>query len=39
LLRTDTLKWEEDRNREGIRTNWRFTVTDARVKLHRLYTS
>jgi transposase len=38
-LRTDVLKWEDDRNREGTRTNWRFTVSDARVKLHRLYSS
>lgn len=38
-LRTVVQTWEADRNREGTRTNWRFTVTDARVKLHRLYSS
>jgi transposase len=38
-LQAEILKWETDRNREGTRTNWRFTVSDARVKLHRLYSS
>jgi len=38
-LRTETHKWETDRNRDGTRTNWRFTVSDARVKLQRLYSS
>jgi hypothetical protein len=31
--------WEADRNDQGVRVNWRFTITDARVKLHRLYPS
>lgn len=39
LLRTEVLKWQTDRNSTCTRTNWRFTVSDARVKLHRLYTS
>jgi len=38
----DTLKqeidaWEHDRNMERTTINWRFTTTDARTKLHRLY--
>jgi transposase len=38
-LQAETLKWETDRNQDGTRTIWRFTVSDARVKLHRLYSS
>jgi transposase len=29
--------WEDDRNDRRIGTRWRFTVDDARIKLHRLY--
>lgn len=39
LLRTETRKWETDRNGQGTRTDWRFTVTDARVQMQRLYSS
>jgi DDE superfamily endonuclease len=29
--------WENDRNERQVGTNWRFTIADARIKLHRLY--
>lgn len=38
-LRQQTAAWEAARNTARTPTTWRFTVTDARVKLHRLYAS
>jgi len=32
-----TQAWTEKRNQAGIRADWRFTTTDARIKLKRLY--
>src|SRR4051812_18258193 len=29
--------WENDRNERQVGTHWRFTIADARIKLHRLY--
>jgi hypothetical protein len=29
--------WEEERNEQRVGVNWRFTTTDARIKLQRLY--
>ena len=31
--------WESNRNGATVRVNWRFTATDARIKLKRLYPS
>ena len=31
--------WQECRNRDGVRVNWRFTTEDARIKLKSLYPS
>jgi hypothetical protein len=31
--------WEAERNRTGATVQWRFTTSDARVKLHRFYPS
>ena len=31
--------WQERRNRDGIRVDWRFTTQDARIKLKSLYPS
>jgi hypothetical protein len=31
--------WQQHRNEESITVNWRFTTTDARIKLKRLYPS
>jgi hypothetical protein len=39
FVRQEVNAWEADRNDQGVRVNWRFTITDARVKLHRLYPS
>ncbi len=36
-LRDQVLAWERDRNAAVARVDWRFTATDARVKLKRLY--
>ena len=31
--------WQQRRNRDGIRADWRFTTEDARIKLKSLYPS
>jgi len=31
--------WQERRNREGFKVDWRFTTDDARIELKRLYPS
>jgi hypothetical protein len=38
-LRSILSPWEKRRNHEGATVTWRFTVTKARAKLHRLYAS
>lgn len=38
-LETEILPWEASRNSISARITWRFTVDDARTKLHRLYSS
>jgi transposase len=38
-LRAAIRPWEAERNTRRVQINWRFTVSDARVKLHRLYSS
>jgi hypothetical protein len=39
LLRTEVAAWEQRRNAAGSTVDWRFTTTDARIKLKRLYPS
>jgi hypothetical protein len=39
MLQREVAAWEEQRNQEQTWINWRFTTTDARVKLRRLYPS
>lgn len=29
--------WEQRRNRAGVKADWQFTTTDARLKLRKLY--
>ena len=29
--------WEQRRNRVGVKADWQFTTTDARIKLRKLY--
>jgi DDE superfamily endonuclease len=36
-LMKEIAAWEDDRNDRQVGTRWRFTVDDARIKLHRLY--
>jgi len=36
-LRSECAAWEASRDAEGCRVYWRFTVQDARIKLHHLY--
>jgi DDE superfamily endonuclease len=38
-LEREVLAWQQRRNEESITVNWRFTTTDARIKLKRLYPS
>jgi len=38
-LKREVVAWEDDRNDRAVETKWRFTTTDARIKLHRLYPS
>ena len=39
VLRWETEAWQGQRNRDAIRADWRFTTTDARIKLKSLYPS
>ena len=36
-LETEVGAWQAPRNAQGATITWRFTVDDARLKLHRLY--
>ena len=36
-VRREVAAWEQDRNAVRATVEWRFTTTDARLKLHRLY--
>ena len=36
ILRREIAAWEAERNAARATVQWRFTVTDARTKLHRL---
>ena len=38
-LEQEIQAWQQQRNEETITVNWRFTTTDARIKLKRLYPS
>ena len=38
-LRREAGAWQQQRNRDGIRVDWRFTTADARIKLKSLYPS
>ena len=37
LMRKEVAAWELSRNNESVTVDWRFTTTDARIKLKRLY--
>lgn len=36
-LTREVAAWQQERNRTGAKVNWRFTTTDARIKLKHLY--
>jgi hypothetical protein len=38
-MEQEVTAWEEERNRNAVKINWRFTTADARIKLKRLYPS
>ena len=39
VLRQEIGAWQGQRNRDGVRADWRFTTADARIKLKSLYPS
>ena len=39
MLGQETRAWQDQRNREAVRADWRFTTQDARIKLRSLYPS
>ena len=39
VLRREVGAWQQQRNRDAIRVDWRFTTADARIKLKSLYPS
>ena len=39
VLMQETVAWQNQRNRDAIRVDWRFTTEDARIKLKSLYPS
>ena len=38
-LGKETQAWQNQRNRQAMRVDWRFTTEDARIKLKSLYPS
>jgi len=38
-MEQEVTAWQEERNGRGVGVQWRFTTTDARIKLRRLYPS
>ena len=39
VLRREVGAWQQQRNRDAIQVDWRFTTSDARIKLKSLYPS
>ena len=37
ILRDEVNAWQNQRNRDGIRVDWRFTTEDASIKLKSRY--
>ena len=37
VLRREVDAWQDQRNRDMVRVDWRFTTDDARIKLKSLY--
>jgi hypothetical protein len=36
-MRTEVLAWDQARNQDAVKINWRFSIEQARVKLRRVY--
>jgi hypothetical protein len=36
-MRTEVAAWDQARNRDGVKINWRFSIEQARIKLRRVY--
>lgn len=36
-MASEVAAWDQARNRVGVRVNWRFSIEQARIKLHRVY--
>ena len=39
VLQREVAAWQQQRNQDAIRVDWRFTTEDARIKLKSLYPS
>ena len=39
ILKQETWAWQDQRNRDKVQVQWRFTTKDARIKLKSLYPS
>jgi len=37
LMGTQVAAWNHTRNRDAVKINWRFSIEQARIKLHRVY--
>ena len=37
MLKSEARAWEDDRNDQDVKVQWRFTTADARIKLKYLY--
>jgi hypothetical protein len=37
ILTKEVAAWQDERNANHTKANWRFTTADARIKLKRLY--
>lgn len=36
-MRIEVAAWDQTRNRDAVKINWRFSIEQARIKLHRVY--
>lgn len=39
MLKREVAAWEQKRNQDAVKANWRFSTEDARIKLKKLYPS
>jgi hypothetical protein len=37
MLKSEVSVWEDERNDQVVKTQWRFTTADARIKLKHIY--